>query len=411
MSGAPGVARLLEAERGEAVEVRRVQHLRVEVALLHPRGVDEDDPVDAERGDGRDDAPQGLRAGHGQHQRHAGARRRQGVERHPEEEALRALGQHLPRPARAPAHADPERLARLDPQHRPRVLVPAPGEESRPVVAELVGGEQEEVHGATACGVHGVDAAGVEDAVEEDGHLQVGADVQDVAVGRAERDGRADRPAVPVAQLERHAPVGEDGLVGLPVSPRDGTRRRPGAPTSCRRPRASGRRSRRGPPAAARPRASRRSAASRGTARRPRGRTCRSCRSRCRSPGRSRSGGARAPRLARRRRGPAGRPRRGSSRSRSRTARPRRRSWRRSGRREGTCRSSRSRRGRGAGRSCEAGGATRRGSADRPSPGPRPSPHREPAAATYSPIVRAPRPRIRSWRFSRYFGRRSSRPA
>ena len=159
-----------------------------------------------------------------------------GVERHPEEEALRALRQHLPRPALPPAHPDPQRLARLDPQHRPRVLVPAAGQEGRPVVADLVGGEQEEVHGAAAVRVHGVGAARVEDAVEQDGHRQVGADVERVAVGRAGRDGRADRRALAVAQLERHAPVREDGLVGVPVHLEPVLDARAGAPTSRRAP-------------------------------------------------------------------------------------------------------------------------------------------------------------------------------
>src|SRR5512140_234906 len=53
--GRSGVARLLEAEREQLVDDARIQDLRVEVALLDARGVDQDELVDPERGRGGED--------------------------------------------------------------------------------------------------------------------------------------------------------------------------------------------------------------------------------------------------------------------------------------------------------------------------------------------------------------------
>ena len=172
-----------------------------------------------------------------------------------------------------------------------------------------------------------------------DGHLQVDAAVERWPSGAS---AAAETPSGTrgMASLERQTTVAEDGRVAArSTSSRYSTPvTRPHIASRSRA--RSRRRSRRGPRADGRPRASRRSAASPGRGRRPRGRRCRSCRSRCRSPGRSRSGGARStsnvPAVDR---DHAAAVDDGSFTTGARRARPRRRSWRRSGRRAGTCRS------------------------------------------------------------------------
>ena len=83
------------------------QHVRIEIALLHARRVDQHDPVEADRGHRREDAAERLGPGERQEQIDSRARRRRFRQRGVEDELAVIQPKHLRDSRRAAEGAPP----------------------------------------------------------------------------------------------------------------------------------------------------------------------------------------------------------------------------------------------------------------------------------------------------------------
>jgi hypothetical protein len=158
--GHHGVARLLQPEDEVSLDLRGFEQRRVEVALLHPPGVEKDDAARPQLRGGLEDPAQHLGPGHRQEQVEAGRRRRVLGEPDRQANLFRLDGEHRPPADRAvdPANgevvADPGTVDLVD------VARPAAGEPRGAVRVEIGGEEEDQVHGrAPSAGATGTSPA------------------------------------------------------------------------------------------------------------------------------------------------------------------------------------------------------------------------------------------------------------
>jgi hypothetical protein len=137
---------LLQAVEEVLADAVRLEHGGSEVALLHPGRGEEDQPVHAHRGGGGEDPAEGLGAGKSEHQVEPGAWRRRLIEGEAEHGLGLGEGKDLCGAGAAAEHAGSQRASRTGAEHVAQVMEPRTAHPGRPVRADFLGLEQQEVH-------------------------------------------------------------------------------------------------------------------------------------------------------------------------------------------------------------------------------------------------------------------------